>query len=101
MLGIGTTTPQNKLNVIGDGNFTGDLYVTTNFTLGQKITFALGETIDNIVDGWVRITGGLNVTGNADVIGNFTAGTIQADNGYTGFCVNTTFVGGIATACND
>ncbi len=100
-VGIGTTTPQNKLNVIGDGNFTGDLYVTANFTLGQKITFALGETIDNIVDGWVRITGSLNVTGNADVIGNFTAGTIQADNGYTGFCVNTTFVGGIATACND
>jgi len=25
-LGIGTTTPQNKLNVIGDGNFTGTIY---------------------------------------------------------------------------
>ncbi len=33
-----------------------------NLTLGQKITFALGEVIDNIVDGWVRVTGGLNVT---------------------------------------
>jgi hypothetical protein len=25
-IGIGTTTPQNELNVVGDGNFTGDLY---------------------------------------------------------------------------
>ncbi len=25
-VGIGTTTPQNTLNVIGDGNFTGNLY---------------------------------------------------------------------------
>jgi len=35
-----------------------------NLTLGQKITFSFEEMIDNIVDGWVRITGGLNVTGN-------------------------------------
>ncbi|TET75150.1 MAG: hypothetical protein E3J56_00990 [Candidatus Aminicenantes bacterium] len=26
LVGIGTSTPQNKLNVIGDGNFTGNLY---------------------------------------------------------------------------
>jgi hypothetical protein len=25
-VGIGTTTPQNKLNVVGDGNFTGNIY---------------------------------------------------------------------------
>ena len=25
-VGIGTTTPQNKLNVVGDGNFTGSIY---------------------------------------------------------------------------
>ncbi|KKK96066.1 hypothetical protein LCGC14_2666510, partial [marine sediment metagenome] len=53
-VGIGTATPQNTLNVIGDGNFTG------NLTVGQKITFALGEIIDNIVDGWITITGNLN-----------------------------------------
>ncbi len=39
--------------------------------------------------------------GAVDVVGAFTAGTIQADNGFTGSCVNTTFVGGIATGCND
>ena len=33
-------------------------YEISNLTLTQKITFALGETIDNIVDGWVRIPGG-------------------------------------------
>jgi len=48
-------------------NATGDL------TLGQRITFALGELIDNIVDGWIRITGNLNVTGDVSVDGNVTA----------------------------
>ena len=41
-----------------------DLNVERNITIGQKITFAFEEVIDNIIDGWVRITGGLNVTGN-------------------------------------
>jgi len=31
-VGIGTTTPQNTLNVIGDGNFTGTLYVDGNIS---------------------------------------------------------------------
>ncbi len=57
-VGIGTTSPQNLLNVIGDGNFTG------NMTIGNKLTFSFGEFIDNLVDGWLRITGNLNVTGN-------------------------------------
>ncbi|MCK5477133.1 MAG: hypothetical protein KAI55_04390, partial [Candidatus Aenigmarchaeota archaeon] len=39
-------------------------YEMANLTLTQKITFALGEIIDNIVGGWVRITGGLNVSEN-------------------------------------
>lgn len=32
-VGIGTTTPQNKLTVIGDGNFTGDLVVQGNINV--------------------------------------------------------------------
>jgi hypothetical protein len=51
------------LEVDGNANITG------NLTLGQKITFSLGEMIDNIVDGWIKITGNLNVTGN--LTGNF------------------------------
>ena len=52
----------------GVGNpFDQDLNTTDNvefqnLTLGQQIIFAFGETIDNIIDGWIRITGGLNVT---------------------------------------
>jgi len=39
-----------------------DISDTTNLTLGEKITFTLGESIDNIVNGWIRIIGNLNVT---------------------------------------
>ena len=45
-----------------------DISDTTNLTLGQKITFTFEEVIDNIINGWVRITGGLNVT-NDTIIG--------------------------------
>ena len=50
-----------------------DISNTTNLTLGEKITFTLGEVIDNIVNGWIKITGGLNVTENFNVVGNATA----------------------------
>jgi hypothetical protein len=43
---------------------------TGNLTIGDKITFAFGEMIDNIVNGWIRITGSLNVTEDLNVIGN-------------------------------
>ncbi len=69
-LGIGTSNPSQKLEVNGSLNVTG------NLTLGQKITFAFGEVIDNLVDGWVTITGGLRVEGK----GNF-SGTIYINNG--------------------
>jgi len=78
-VGIGTITPQNTLNVIGDGNFTGNLYSEGNLTLGQKITFAFGEIIDNIVDGWVRITGNLNVIGDLNITGNITGNQIYGE----------------------
>jgi concanavalin A-like lectin/glucanase superfamily protein len=63
-VGIGTSNPSHELNVVGDANVTGD------FILGEKITFTLGEIIDNIVDGFIRITGNLNVTENLTVSGN-------------------------------
>ncbi|GAH26447.1 unnamed protein product, partial [marine sediment metagenome] len=43
----------------------------------------------------------VDCNGNVDVLADFTAGTIQADNGYTGFCSNITYLGGIAITCND
>jgi len=53
--------------VTGRGNTT-----TQNITIGDKITFALGEFIDNLVDGWLRVTGSLNITGGINAAGNIT-----------------------------
>jgi hypothetical protein len=66
-LGIGETNPQQRLVVNGDLNIT-----SGNLTLGNKITFRLGEIIDNLIDGWITITGGLNVTDNLEVAGTST-----------------------------
>ncbi len=46
-----------------------DVNVTGNMSLGQKITFAFAETIDNIVNGWIRITGNLQVDGDVNITG--------------------------------
>ena len=46
------------------------LDVEGNLTLGQKITFAFGEVIDNIVDGFIGITGNLDMNvGNITEVG--------------------------------
>jgi len=45
-------------------------YEIANLTLAKKISFGFGQMIDNIVDGWLRITGGLNITGNLSVDAN-------------------------------
>ena len=55
---------------MGSSN-TGNFEITGNLTLGEKITFTLGEIIDNLVDGWITITGGLNVTGNITTTDTF------------------------------
>lgn len=47
----------------GDLNLTGDLEVGGNITLTDKITFALGETIDNLVNGVISIVGNLVIDG--------------------------------------
>jgi hypothetical protein len=52
-----TNTINNNLTINGNLDLTG------NITLGDTITFKFGEIIDNLVDGWLRITGSLNVTG--------------------------------------
>jgi len=45
------------------------LNVTENITLGDKITFRLRESIDNLVDGFLRISGSVNVTESLIVLG--------------------------------
>lgn len=55
-----------------------------NITLGQKITFALGGIIDNIVSNWIRVTGNLEVTGDLMVNGTSVKNsTFNSIVGYT------------------
>ncbi len=63
-------------------------YEMQNLTLGEKITFTLGGIIDNIVDGWITLTGGLNVIGHTNLSGNLYAGNstlfVNASSGFVG-----------------
>ena len=52
----------NSTHIEDDSLGDDDLSDLMNLTLGHKITFSLGEIIDNIINGWIRITGSLNVT---------------------------------------
>jgi hypothetical protein len=62
-----TITTDNEINTTG------------NLTLGHKITFTLGQIIDNLMSGWIRVTGNLNVTGNiSSPIGRTATFTIAA-----------------------
>lgn len=57
-----------------------DIYRTTfnyNVSMQKVLKFAFGQTIDNLVDGWLRITGNLNVTGN--ITGNDYSGEMWFD----------------------
>ena len=82
-----TSSTGADLGVEDDIEAKGSIYsqeninATGNFSLGQKIVFTLGEIIDNIVDGWITITGGLNVTQNLNVVGN---ATIEGNLSVTG-----------------
>ena len=56
------TIVTGRLN-ISDGSIT----LAGNLTLAEKITFSLGSIIDNLVNGFLRISSGLNVTGNVSI----------------------------------
>ena len=56
-VGIGTTTPQNALNVIGDGNFTGNLYSNYSYSKNQVAQFHREAiAIAGAIDTWYNIT---------------------------------------------
>jgi hypothetical protein len=48
-----------------------EINTTGNVTIGDKITFALGQIIDNIVDGFIRVTGGFNVVNSSNTSQSF------------------------------
>ena len=63
-----TTTTDNEITTTG------------NLTLGHKITFTLGQIIDNLISEWIGITINLNVTGNiSSPIGRAATFTIAAN----------------------
>ena len=65
-VGIGTTTPQQKLNVVGDANVTGTIYAH-NYSANSPITFV------NSTGGVIMImndAGNMNLTGNLTVSGS-------------------------------
>ncbi|MFC1768329.1 beta strand repeat-containing protein, partial [Nanoarchaeota archaeon] len=56
---------------ITDNSITGsDINNQTNLTLGEKISFTLGGIVDNILNGWVAITGNASVSGDLNVTGD-------------------------------
>ena len=58
-VGINTTTPQNKLNVIGDGNFTNNLTV-------DETTFFVDSVNDRVGIGTTNPTSRLHINGSGD-----------------------------------
>ena len=65
-LGIGTTTPQNTLNVIGDVNVSGDLYVNqSSLYIGDaKISYAVADDDGIMLSGSIHLEPIGGVSGN-------------------------------------
>jgi predicted cupin superfamily sugar epimerase len=84
------------LQIVEDTITDTDISDMTNLTLGEKITFTLGEVIDNIINGWITITGSLNVTQNLNVVGNTTFEgrlNVSGNIGTSGNVTSTYFLG--------
>ena len=79
-----------SLQILNDSIVDDDISDITNLTLGEKITFALGEIIDNIVNGWISITGSLNVSGSLNVAGDIISNGINISNWQTNVSRNWT-----------
>ena len=80
-VGIGTATPQNKLNVIGDGNFTGNL-TTTHIIPNLNSTYDLGSSTKIFKNFWGNIgnfLGNVFIGGDLNVTGIFYNPTIYLD----------------------
>jgi len=56
-----------------------ELFLGGNMTLTDRISFAFGQAIDNLVTGWLRITGNLQVDGDLNMTGNFTGNQIYGE----------------------
>ncbi len=69
-------------------NATTDLNMSNNDVWDlNKISFKLGEYFDNLVDGWIRLVGNLNVLGHVNASGNVTASNVWVPS-YVGVHTN-------------
>lgn len=82
-VGVGTTTPAHKLDVVGDGRFSTTLDVGTNETVGGNVTIAGSQTVgaSQTVGGNQSVGGDLQVSGNSTITLNETVGGFLAVNG--------------------
>src|SRR3989344_8516065 len=73
---------------------TNEITTTSNLTLGHTISFTLGQVIDNLVSGWIKVTGNLNVTGNiSSPIGRTATFTVAANDSSERSKLQADFVG--------
>lgn len=77
----------NSSNIIDGTIVDADISDATDLTLSQRITFALGEVIDNVIDGWIRITGNLNVTQSANIGSELNVSGISSDGTGSIVCI--------------
>ena len=93
VIGIGSEATRNNSasDVVAIGYRAGkDNTVANQFIVKQANINAVPLIQGDFATGDVTINGGLNVTGDFNI-----------SYGYTGYCVNTTYSGGIAISCND
>ncbi len=82
------------------GSTVGTFWGVADQNKAGNLNFYTQDNTNSNSLGTPRMT--INYLGNVDIIENFTAGTIQADNGFTGACADgtdLTVVGGIITGC--
>jgi len=89
-----------QLDYYRGSNWSGENITVDNLDGLEKITFSFGQMIDNLVDGWIRITGGLNITGPVEMNSNLSMkGNWIKDVQVEGFTLNATFPSGVSGDC--
>jgi endosialidase-like protein len=89
-IGIGTTAPAERLHVVGNGLFSGNL--TVGGTLNATLPAGSGNYIQNTTA--QQASSSFNISGNGTIAGTLSAGTLSAG---TGFVSNSLQVGPTST----
>jgi uncharacterized protein GlcG (DUF336 family) len=81
-VGIGTSTPEARLHVVGTGRFDGQLTVTEGgaaITGNSTVTGTLGVSLDVSVGGNLAVTGNATVSGTTVSLPNIPGGSTATD----------------------